>query len=148
MKYLEHLSLVASLVPNPLPLDIPKGLTTMEILAEMESKINKIIDLYNNQNSYADSLDTKIREELQALKLEVKNYFKNFTLNNGEVKLNNLDIEVLNYINNNKINNTVKSGLYRIEIDNNCNLYLIKPDGDKYNFICTQDGNLYIEGED
>ena len=120
LNFLEEIQLIDGINTNILPLDFSNKMTTIEIIHEMESKINKLIKDCNNNSTDLSSalkeslikLEEKVKQFTNECDYNVENYLKTIT--------NHLD-----YYIENRISEQIK--LFQVGIDKDGYFYVNTP---------------------
>lgn len=89
---IDHINLLDGLNLNPIPLDFSQQISTTKWLGAIEAKVNSVIDIVNNMendnNTYTDEQIAKIQKEIDELNrmLLSGEYIKD-----GSIKVEKLD---------------------------------------------------------
>ena len=137
LNFLEEIELIEGINTNIVPLDFSNKMTTIEILHEMESKINKLIKDCNNNSSDLSSalkeslnkLEEKVKEFTNECDYNVENYLKTIT--------NHLDYAIQD-----RISEQVK--LFQVGIDKDGHFYITCPTSWKEIEFDTNENNELI----
>jgi hypothetical protein len=142
------LDLLPNLNTNPIPLEFGQSLTTGEMLASLQAKVNEIIIIRNEVVQDANNYTIEKFNQLQGLINELT-----IMLNNGNIipngsigleKLNNDFLGQMGDVVTNMVHDLAKTVWFGIN-DNGYFYAVIPSDWEQLQFNTTQEGNLILQ---
>jgi hypothetical protein len=142
------LDLLPNLNTNPIPLEFGQSLTTGEMLASLQAKVNEIIIIRNEVVQDANNYTIEKFNQLQQLINELTTMLNNGNIiPNGSIgleKLNNDFLGQMGDVVTNMVHNLAKTVWFGIN-DNGYFYAVIPSDWEQIQFNTTQEGNLILQ---